>query len=58
MVWLSRLPTYGTYDHYCCSGSYKITFLPLQSIKEMAKKARFNKLFDIAYFSNRYNIEE
>ena len=33
--------------------SSSITFLPLQSMKDIAKKPRFNKFFNVVYFSNR-----
>ena len=41
-------------DHPPPIGSHKITFLPLGSLSEMGKKAKFKNLFSIMYFSNRY----
>ena len=35
-------------------GGCHIIFLPLNSVPELSKKAKFKNLFDIAYFSNRY----
>ena len=34
-------------------GDSSITFLPLSSVQELGKKAKFKNLFDVAYFSNR-----
>ena len=41
-------------DHPPSTGSHQITFLPLASVSEMGKKAKFKNLFNIMYFSNRY----
>ena len=38
---------------YLSVGSCRITLLPLQSIRDLAKKAKYNQFFNIAYFSNR-----
>ena len=35
-------------------GDVKITFLPMASSQELWKKAKYNKLFDLVYISNRY----
>ena len=37
------------------AGGHHITFLPLNSVPELGKKAKFRNMFDIAYFSNRYS---
>ena len=39
---------------YGHTGGHHITFLSLNSVPELGKKAKFRNMFDIAYFSNRY----
>ena len=34
----------------------KVTFLPLNCVPDLSKKSKYNKLFDVIYFSNRYVI--
>ena len=36
-----------------CPG-VKVHFLPINSVPDLPKKSKYNKLFDIIYFSNWY----
>lgn len=38
-----------------CPG-IKIHFLPVNCVPDLSKKSKYNKLFDVIYFSNRYVI--
>ena len=38
-----------------CAG-IKVHFLPINCVPDLSKKSKYNKLFDVIYFSNRYVI--
>jgi len=40
-----------------CPG-IKVHFLPINCVPVLSKKSKYNKLFDVVYFSNRYEIKE
>ena len=50
----TSLYTMYIYKLSSSTGGCHIIFLPLNSVPELSKKAKFKNLFDVAYFSNRY----
>ena len=53
-IWLGYFVTYMLYvaGYMKCPG-VTVTFLPLNCIPDLSKKSKYNKLFDVIYFSNR-----
>lgn len=59
MVDVSKV--YFVYMLYYFAGYMKcpgitVSFLPLNCVPDLSKKSKYNKLFDVIYFSNRYAI--